>query len=174
MRRCRHQGRYLRCAGRRRSGLLRRTRRFSGAVGVAQQTFPGAAVEHRLDVLPSVHHLIRRGAGQLHVPAPRVEIRRVRLHVLVRRTDTMRMENELIRREEQAAVRALDTLCARAVVTGWQEGAAAAPGAFMVNGEGEIFGQSARRIFVRLCVEKRIRTFKLQIKSITEELNTDA
>lgn len=118
MRRCGHQGGYLRGAGRRRSGLLRRTLRFPGAVRVAQQAFPGAAVEHRLDILPGVHHLIRRGAGQLHVPAPRIEIRRVRLHVLVRRTDAMRMEDELVGREEQAAVRALDALCARAVVTG--------------------------------------------------------
>lgn len=146
MRRCRHQRGYLRSAGRRRSGLLGRTRRLPGTVRVAQQTFSGAAVEHRLDVLPGVHHLVRRGAGQLHVPTPRVEVRRVRLHVLVRRADTMRMEDELVRREEQAAVRALDTLGTRAVVASGQEGAAAAPGAFMVNGEREIFGQSARRV----------------------------
>lgn len=116
------------------------------AVRAAQQAFSGAAVEHRLDVLPGVHHLVRRGAGQLHVSAPRVEISRVRLHVLVRRADAVRVEDELVGREEQAAVRALDALCARAVVTGGQEGAATAPGALVVNGEREIFGQSARRI----------------------------
>lgn len=119
VRRCGNQGGYLRGAGRRRSGLLRRTRRLPGAVRVAQQAFPGAAVEHRLDVLPGVHHLVRRGAGQFHVPAPRIEIRRVRLHVFVRRADTVRVEDELVGREEQAAVRALDAFRARAIVTGW-------------------------------------------------------
>lgn len=117
MRRRRHQGGDLRGGGRRGSGLLRRARRFPGA-GVTEQTFPRAAVEHRLDVLPGVHHFVRRAAGQLHVPPPGVEVGRVRLHVLVRLADAVRVEDEFVRRVEQAAVRALDALGARAVVTG--------------------------------------------------------
>jgi len=148
MRRCRHQGRNLRGTGRRRSRLLRWTRRFPGAVRVAQQTFPGAAIEHRLNVLPSVHDLVRLIAGQFHVPAPRIEIRRVRLHVLVRRVNTVRVEDELVRREEQATVRAFDALCTRAVVTSGQEGAAATPSTLVVNGEREIFGQSAKQSYI--------------------------
>lgn len=142
MRRGRHQGGYLRGAGRRGSRLLRR---FPGAVRAAEQTFPRAAVEHRLDVLPGVHHLVRGIAGEFHVPAPRVEIGRVRLHVLVGRVETVRVEDELVRREEVVAVRALDALGARAVVTGRQESAAAAPSALVVNGECEVLGQPAGR-----------------------------
>lgn len=142
MRRCRHQRGNLRGAVRRGSRLLRWARRLPGAVRAAQQAFPGAAVEHRFDVLPGVHHLVRRIARQLHVPAPRVEVGRVRLHVLVRRVDAVRMEDELVRREEQAAVRALDALGARAVVTCGQESAAAAPGALVMDGERKVFGQS--------------------------------
>lgn len=93
-----------------------------------------------------MHYLVRWGTRQLHVPTPRVEICRVRLHVFVRRADTMRVEDELVRREEQAAVRALDALCTRAVITGRQKSAATAPGALVVNGECEIFRQSAMRI----------------------------
>lgn len=143
MRRGRHQGGNLRGGGRRRPGLLRRTRRLAGA-RAAQQPLPGAAVEHRLDVLPGVHHLVRGTAGQFHVPAPRVEVGRVRLHVLVRWAEPMRVEDELVRREEQSAVRAFDTLGSRAVISGGQERAAAAPSALVVNRERKVLRQSAK------------------------------
>lgn len=149
MRRCRYQTRNLRGAGGRRSRLLRRTRRFPGTVRVAQQALPGAAVEHRLDVLPGVDYLVRLSAGQLHVPAPRVEVGRVRLHVLVRRAHAMRVEDELVRREEQAAVRALDALGARAVVPSRQEGATTTPGALVMHGEREVLRQSALTNYFR-------------------------
>lgn len=42
--------------------------------------------------------------------APRVEIRRIRLNVLVTGSDAMRVEDELVGREEQATVEALDAL----------------------------------------------------------------
>jgi len=80
------------------------------------------------------------------VPAPRVEIGRVRLHVLVGWIPTVRVEDELVRREEVVAVHALDALGARAVVTRRQEGSAAAPGALVVNGERKVLGQPAEMI----------------------------
>lgn len=141
--RCRHQGRHLRRGGRRGPGLLRRIRRLTGA-RVAQQTLSGAAVEHRLDVLPGVHYIIWRTLGQFHVPAPGIEVGRVRLYVFVRWAEPVRVENELVRRKEQAAVRALDALGARAVVTGGQKRAPTAPGALVVYFEREVLRQSTK------------------------------
>ena len=137
MRRRRDEARYLR--RRRRSRLFRRTRRLSGRGIVVEQSFPGAAIEHGLHVLPRVHHLVRRIPGEFHVTTPRVEVGGVRLHVLVRRADSMRVEDELVGGEEEAAVGALDALCAGAVVTSGEESAAAAPGAFVVHREREVF-----------------------------------
>lgn len=90
-------------------------------------------------------HLVRRLAGQFHVTPPGIEIRRVRLHVLVRRAHPMGMEDEFVRGEEEAAVAALDALCAGTVVPGRQECASAAPGALVVHGEREVLGQSFRK-----------------------------
>jgi len=77
------------------------------------------------------------------VPAPRVEIGRVRLHVLVGRVPAVRVKDELVRREEVVAVHALDALGARAVVTRREEGPAAAPGALVMNSERKVLGQPA-------------------------------
>ncbi len=59
---------------------------------------------------------LRRVPQQLSVPPPRVEVGGVRLDVLVRFSDAVRMEHELVRGEEDAAVAALDALGARGVV----------------------------------------------------------
>lgn len=139
VRRRRDQGRDLR--GRRRPRLLGGARRITGR-RVVEQTLPGAAVEHRLDVLPGVDYLVRGIPRQFHVPSPRVEIGCVRLDVLVRRPDPVRVEDELVRREEEAAVRAFDALGAGAVVPGRKERAPASPGALVVNGERKVLGQS--------------------------------
>lgn len=126
-------------SGGRRSRLLGRARRLP-RIRIVEQSFPGPPVEHRLHVLPRVHHLVRRITGQLHVAPPRVEVGRVRLHVLVRRPDPVRVEYELVRREEEAAVGALYALGAGTVVTRRKERAPATPRALVVHREGEVFG----------------------------------
>lgn len=125
--------------GGRGSRLLGRAGRLP-RVRVVEQSFPCPPVEHRLHVLPRVHHLVRRVAGQFHVAPPRVEVGRVRLHVLVRRADPVRVEDELVRREEEAAVGALYALGPGAVVTRRKERASATPRALVVHREREVLG----------------------------------
>lgn len=80
------------------------------------------------------------------MPTPRVEIRRIRLHILVARRHAMRMEYELVGRKEQATVRTLDAFRARRIVPRRQKGAAAAPSALVMDAEREIVGQPRRRV----------------------------
>lgn len=122
--------------GRWRDPLAFGRRRGSPGARVGQQSLPRAAVEHGLDVLPGVSHVVRGIARQLHVTSPRVEIGGVRLHVLV--GGAMRVKDELVGRQEDPAVGALDALGPRTVVAGWQERAATAPRALVVNGEGKV------------------------------------
>lgn len=98
MRRRGDEARYLRRW--RRSRLFGRAWRLSGRRIVAEQSFPGAAVEHGLHVLPRVDNLVRWIPGEFHVTTPGVEVGGVRLHVLVRRADSMRVEDELVGGEE--------------------------------------------------------------------------
>lgn len=83
------------------------------------------------------------------MPTPRVEIRRIRLDVFVTGSDAMRMENELVGREEQATVEALDALGTRRVVARGHEGATTTPSALMDHREGEIFGQPRRSVIAQ-------------------------
>lgn len=76
--------------------------------------------------------------------SPRVKIRSVRLNVLVTGSDAVRVEDELIRREEEAAIEALDTLGPRRVVPRGHEGAPTAPSALMDHGERKVVGKSWR------------------------------
>ena len=48
-----------------------------------------------LDVFPGEHDLLGRFAEQADVPPPRVEVGRVGLHVAVRVSDAVSVENEL-------------------------------------------------------------------------------
>lgn len=50
--------------------------------------------------------------------SPGVEVGGIRLDVLVARADAVRVEDELVGREEQAAISALDALSAGGVVPG--------------------------------------------------------
>jgi len=65
-----------------------------------------------------VHHVVGRIVTELHVPAPRVEIGRVRLHVPGPGAGAVRVEYELVGREEQTAHGAADALGAGRVVAG--------------------------------------------------------
>lgn len=107
------------------------------AAATTQDPLPGPSVEHGLDVLPGVDHLIRGRAAELDVAPPRVEVGRVRLDVLGVR-QPVRVEDELVRREEESAEGALDALRAGAVVARGDEGAPAAPGAVVHHLEGEV------------------------------------
>ena len=104
------------------------------------------------DSFPGVGHLVRRTAAQLHVTSPRVEVGRVRLYVLRAGSRPVRVEDELVGREKQAAHGALDALGARRVVPGRQEGAAAAPRALVVHGKRKVFRKSGRTVVA----EKRL------------------
>jgi len=86
-----------------------------GRRGAGQHPLAGAPVEHGLDVLPGVRDVVGRHPGQLHVAPPRVEVGRVRLHVLGV-GQPVRVENELVWREEQVAVGAFDALGSGRVV----------------------------------------------------------
>lgn len=77
---------------------------------------------------------------------PRVKIGGIRLHVLCRRRQAMRVKDELVRTEEETTDGALDALSARGVVAGREEGSATAPGTLVVNAESKILGQPRRRI----------------------------
>lgn len=129
------------------------TRRTAAARHIRRhEALARAAIEHGLHVFPGVSHLLRGATAQPHVAAPRIEVGRVRLHVLVAGRHSVRVEDELVGREKQAAVRALDAFGARRVVARRQETAAAAPRTFVVHAEGEVFGQPRRRIVA----EKRL------------------
>ena len=56
-----------------------------------------------LDVLPGVNHLIWWVSKQADVPPPGVEVRRIRLNVLPTLSQPVRVEDKLVRREEDAA-----------------------------------------------------------------------
>ena len=76
--------------------------------------------------------LVVARVGQLEVAAPRVEVGGVRVVVLgVGRA--VEVEDELVGREVDAAVAALDALGPRAVVAGRLEVAVAAPAALVVH-----------------------------------------
>ena len=63
---------------------------------------------------------------------PRVEICGIRLNILVGLSDPVRVEDELVWREEDGAKVTLDALGATGVVAGGNELTAAAPRAFVV------------------------------------------
>lgn len=69
-----------------------------------------------LDVLPGVHDLHGRVAAEAHVTPPGVEVGGVRLHVLGGGSGAVRVEDELVGGEEEAADRTLDALGSRGVV----------------------------------------------------------
>ena len=56
-----------------------------------------------LDILPGVHHLIRRVSKQSDVTPPRVEVCSVRLNILPTLCQPMRVEDKLVWGEEYAA-----------------------------------------------------------------------
>lgn len=86
-----------------------------------------------------MNDLLWRTALQLQMAPPGVEVGCVRLHVLVMRAQPVRMEDELVRREEQAAVRTLDAFGTRRVVARRRERSRATPGTLVVHTEGEPF-----------------------------------
>jgi hypothetical protein len=114
--------------------------------GAGQEALPRAAVEHRLDVLPRVSHLLGGVAAQLHVPPPRVEVGGVGLDVLVGGAEPVRVEDEFVGREKQTAHRTLYAFRPRGVVPRGQERTPAAPSALVVHGEGEVVGQPRGRV----------------------------
>lgn len=107
-----------------------------------QETLPRASVKHGLDVLPGVNDVVGRGAAYLEMTTPRVEVGCVWLDVFGGWSRAMRVEDELVGREEEAAELALDALGARRVVTGGEEGASTTPSALVVHGEGEVLGEA--------------------------------
>lgn len=119
--------------------------------------FTRAAVEHGLDVFPRVHHVIRRVVAEFHVTTPRVEVGRVRLHVPSTGAGPVRMEYELVGREEQAARGASDALGPGRVVPRRQKRAAAAPRALVVHRKGEVVGQPRRRVVAQKRVAQPFR-----------------
>ena len=56
-----------------------------------------------LDVLPGVHHLIWWVSKQTDVAPPGVEVRRIRLNILPTLSQPVRVEDKLVRGEEDAA-----------------------------------------------------------------------
>ena len=56
-----------------------------------------------LDILPGVNHLIWRVSKQADVSPPRVEVGCIRLNILPTLSQPMRVEDKLVRREEDAA-----------------------------------------------------------------------
>jgi len=80
------------------------------------------------------------------MPPPRVEVGRVGLDVPGRRPRPVRVENELVGGEEEAAEGALDALGSGGVVARRQKEAAAAPGALVVHGEREVVREAGRRV----------------------------
>lgn len=76
--------------------------------------------------------------------APRVEVGRVWLNILVTRSDAVRMKDELVRGEKQAAIETLDALGAGRVVPGGHKGSATTPGALVEHRKGEIVGKARR------------------------------
>lgn len=58
----------------------------------------------------------------------------------------MRVKDELVRREKQAAERALDAFRARRIVAGGQKAAATAPRALVMDAERKVLGKPRRRI----------------------------
>lgn len=80
------------------------------------------------------------------MPAPRVEVGRVRLHVPGPGSSPMRVEYKLVGRKEQTAHRTSDALGPGRVVSRRQERAAAAPGALVMHRERKVLRQSRRRV----------------------------
>jgi hypothetical protein len=87
-----------------------------------------------LSTIPTTlwYYLLGRRATELHVSPPGVEVGSIRLHVLGSRTCAMRVEDELVWREEETTERALNALGSRGVVSCGQEGPAAPPSTFVV------------------------------------------
>lgn len=154
-------------------GPLRRRRRTWAATGRwtlqlrggasrrrrgTHHALPGAPVEHGFDVLPRMGHLFRWLAAQPHVPPPRIEVGRIRLHVLIPRRNAMRMEYEFVGRKEQTAIRALDALGPRRIVPRRQKRPAAAPRTLVVHAERKVIGQPWRRIVAQ---ERFAQPFRL-------------
>ena len=82
----------------------------------------------------------------MNVAPPRVEIGGVGLDVLGVGQAAVRVEDELVGREEEAAEETLDALGARRVVARRQEGAAAAPRALVAHVERKVVRQLRRTV----------------------------
>lgn len=134
-------------AGARRARLVLVVALALAARRAAGAALPGAAVEQRLDVLPRVLGVLRvvERPVQVDVLAPAVDVGRVGRVALVRAHGLLvRVEDELVGREEVAAVEALDALGARADVARGHEAAAAAEVDLVRDGEVEVVGQLGR------------------------------
>jgi len=101
--------------------------------------------------------VIQRVVAELHVTAPRVEVGRVRLHVTGSGAGAVRVEYELVGREEQAAHCAPDALGPGRVVPGRQERAAAAPRALVVHRKCEVLRQPRGRVVAQERVAQPLR-----------------
>ena len=95
-------------------------------------------------------NLIGWRSGEVNVAPPRVEVGGVGLDVgdvmVSRRRRLVRVEDELVWREEQVAKETLDALGTRRVVTRRQEGAAAAPRAAVRHVERKVLRQFRRTV----------------------------
>ena len=91
-------------------------------------------------------YLIGRRSGEVDVPTPGVEVGGVGLDVVGVGQAAMRVEDELVGREEDVAEEALDALGPRRVVARRQEGSAAAPRAQVTHVEREILRQFRRTV----------------------------
>jgi len=93
-----------------------------------------------------MYHVVGWIVAELHVSAPRVEVGRVRLHVPGAGAGAVRVEYELVGREEQTTHSATDALGPGRVVAGRQERATATPRALVVHRERKVVGQPGRRV----------------------------
>nr|CAH7717535.1 unnamed protein product [Callosobruchus chinensis] len=83
-----------------------------------------------------------RRTTQLHMTPPRIEVRCIRLDVLVVGTESVRVEDELVRGEEQTTHGAFDAFSSRGVVARGQERTLASPGAFVEHCKSKVLRQT--------------------------------
>lgn len=91
------------------------------------------------------------------MPAPRIEVSRVRLHVPGPGAGAVRVEYELVGREEQPAHGAPDALGPGRVVPRRQERTAAAPRTLMVHRERKVLGQAGWRVVTQERIAQPLR-----------------